>query len=59
MSGLPQPQLHKDAKYIFLSDWVSSAAMLASAAGAAALERVRSSGNTAGALDTLLPRRWG
>lgn len=25
MSGLPQPQLHKDAKYIFLSDWVSRA----------------------------------
>lgn len=24
MSGLPQPQLHKDAKYIFLSDWVRS-----------------------------------
>lgn len=30
MSGLPQPQLHKDAKYIFLSDWVSCAAHCAS-----------------------------
>jgi hypothetical protein len=22
MSGLPQPELHKDAKFVFLSDWV-------------------------------------
>lgn len=24
MSGLPKPELHKDAKFVFLSDWVGT-----------------------------------